>query len=44
VPAAGKFRVLDLSALDADAEPARVRSVENDDVSGPFLPFKASDH
>ena len=26
--AAGKFRVLDFSALDADAEPVRVRSVE----------------
>jgi hypothetical protein len=42
--AAGKFRVLDFSALDADAEPVRVRPVENDDVSMPFLPFKASDH
>jgi hypothetical protein len=41
--AAGRFRVLDFPALDADAEPARVRSVENDDVSGLLLPLKASD-
>jgi hypothetical protein len=39
VPAAGKSRVLDFSALDADVEPVRVRSVENDDVSMLFLPF-----
>jgi hypothetical protein len=44
VGAAGRFRVLDFSALDDAAEPVRVRSVENDDLSGLLLPFKASDH
>jgi hypothetical protein len=46
VGAAGKYRVLDFSALDADAEPVRVRRVENenDEVSMLFLPFKANDH
>jgi hypothetical protein len=44
VGAAGKYRVLDFAALDADTEPVRVQSVENDDVSMLFLPFKASDH
>jgi hypothetical protein len=44
VGAASRFRVLDFSALDVNAEPVRVRSVENDDVSMVFLPFKAGDH
>jgi hypothetical protein len=35
--AAGKYRVLDFSALDADAEPVRVRSVENDVVDGSLI-------
>jgi hypothetical protein len=34
-----RFRVLDFSAFDDDAEPVRVRSVENDDASMVFLPF-----
>jgi hypothetical protein len=44
VGAAGRSRVLDVSALDAAAEPVPVRPVENDDLSGLFLPFKPGDH
>jgi hypothetical protein len=43
VDAASRSRVLDFSGFD-DEPPVRVRSVENDDVSGLLLPFKAGDH
>ena len=35
--AAGKSRVLDVSALDFDTKPVRVRSVENDGVDGSLI-------